>query len=172
MGMTYRAGQFLNLLTAKRKREHRRFVYEILDPSMAALFFRMRDPDQAHSVRVFQALVAQGEEDDDLLRAALLHDAGKSLAPLRPWQKALVVLANRILPNRVLKWGQDEPYGWRKPFVVALQHPEWGAALIQQEGGSETLVTLIRYHQEHAPPNIGKDVQELLERLQTADGMN
>ncbi len=47
-----------------------------------------------------------------------------------------------------------------------------GAALVQQEGGSETLVTLIRYHQEHAPPNIGKDVQELLERLQTADGMN
>lgn len=139
---------------------------------MAALFFRMNDPDQAHSVRVFQALVAQGEEDEDLLRAALLHDAGKSLAPLRPWQKALVVLANRILPNQVLKWGQDEPYGWRKPFVVALQHPEWGAALVQQEGGSETLVTLIRYHQEHAPPNIGKDVQGLLERLQTADGMN
>ena len=139
---------------------------------MAALFFRMSDPDQAHSVRVFQALVAQGEDDDDLLRAALLHDVGKSLHPLRAWERSLVVVTNRILPNQVLKWGQGEPDGWRKPFVVALQHPEWGATLIQQEGGSETLVTLIRYHQEHAPPNIGKDVQELLERLQTADGMN
>jgi hypothetical protein len=172
MGMSYRAGQFLHLLTAKRKREPRRFVYEILDPSMAVLFFRMSDPDQSHSVRVFQTLVDQGEEDEDLLRAALLHDVGKSLAPLRPWQKALVVLTNRILPNQVLKWGQDTLDGWRKPFVVALQHPEWGAALVQQEGGSETLVTLIRYHQEHALPSIGKDVQERLERLQTADGMN
>jgi len=139
---------------------------------MVALFFRMSDSDQSHSVRVFQTLVDQGEEGDDLLRAALLHDVGKSLHPLRAWERSLVVVTNRILPNQVLKWGQDEPYGWRKPFVVALQHPEWGAALVQEEGGSETLVTLIRYHQEHAPPNIGKDVQELLERLQTADGMN
>jgi hypothetical protein len=139
---------------------------------MATLFFRMSDPDQSHSVRVFQTLVDQGDEDEDLLMAALLHDVGKSLHPLRAWERSLVVVTNRILPNQVLKWGQDEPYGWRKPFVVALQHPEWGAALIQQEGGSETLVTLIRYHQEYAPPNIGKDVQELLERLQTADGMN
>ena len=139
---------------------------------MAALFFRMSDPDQSHSVRVFQTLVNQGEEDEDLLRAALLHDVGKSLHPLRARERSLVVVTNRIFPNQVLKWGQDEPYGWRKPFVVALQHPEWGAALVQQEGGSETLVTLIRYHQEHAPPCIRKDVQELLERLQTADGMN
>jgi len=172
MGISYRAGQFLHLLTAKLKREHRRFVYEMLNPSMAALFFRMSDPDQSHSVRVFQTLVDQGEEDEDLLMAALLHDVGKSLHPLRAWERSLVVVTNRILPNQVLKWGQGEPYSWRKPFVVALQHPEWGAALIQQEGGSETLVTLIHYHQEHAPPNIGKDVQELLERLQTADGMN
>ena len=139
---------------------------------MAVLFFGMSDPDQSHSVRVFQTLVDRGEDNEDLLRAALLHDVGKSLHPLRAWERSLVVVTNRILPNQVLKWGQDEPYGWRKPFVVALQHPEWGAALVQQEGGSETLVTLIRYHQEHAPPNIGKDVQELLERLQTADGMN
>ncbi len=139
---------------------------------MASLFFRMSDPDQAHSVRVFQALVDQGEEGENLLRAALLHDVGKSLHPLRAWERALVVITNRILPNQVLKWGQGEPHGWRKPFVVALQHPEWGAALVQQEGGSETLVTLIRYHQEHPLPNIREDVQELLERLQTADGMN
>jgi len=172
MGISYRAGQFLHLLTAKRKREHRGFVYEILGPSLAALFFQMSDPDQAHSVRVYQTLADQREDNEDLLMAALLHDVGKSLHPLRAWERSLVVVTNRILPNQVLKWGQDEPHGWRKPFVVALQHPEWGAALVQQEGGSETLVSLIRYHQEHAPPCIRKDVQELLERLQTADGMN
>ncbi|MEA1978496.1 MAG: HD domain-containing protein, partial [Chloroflexota bacterium] len=99
--MSYRAGQFLHLLTAKRKREHRRFVYENLDPSMAALFFRMSDPDQAHSVRVFQALVDHGEENEDLLMAALLHDVGKSLHPLRAWERSLIVVTNRILPNQV-----------------------------------------------------------------------
>ena len=139
---------------------------------MAALFFRMSDPDQSHSIRVFQTLVDQGEKNSDLLMAALLHDVGKFLNPLRAWERSLVVVTNRILPNQVLKWGQGEMHGWRKLFVVALQHPEWGAALVQQEGGSENLVTLIRYHQEHAPPNIRKDVRELLERLQTADEMN
>lgn len=172
MGISYRAGQFLHLLTAKRKRDQRRFVYEILEPSMAALFFQMSNPDQSHSIRVLQTLVDQEEENSDLLMAALLHDVGKSLNPLRAWERSLVVVTNRILPNQVLKWGQDEARGWRKPFVVALQHPEWGAALVQQEGGSETLVTLIRYHQEHVPSSIKKDVQELIKRLQAADGMN
>ena len=172
MGISYRAGQFLHLLTAKRKRDHRRFVFKILDPSLAALFFRMSDPDQSHSIRVFQTLVDQGEENSDLLMAALLHDVGKSLNPLRAWERSLVVVTNRILPDQVLNWGQCEPRGWRKPFVVALQHPEWGAALVHQEGGSETLVTLIRYHQEHALPSIRKDVQDLIKRLQAADGMN
>ncbi|HUS85119.1 MAG TPA: HD domain-containing protein [Anaerolineales bacterium] len=139
---------------------------------MAALFFRMSDPDQSHSIRVFQSLVGQGEENPDLLRAALLHDVGKSLKPLHPWEKALVVLANLIFPKKVFKWGKGEAHGWRQPFVVALQHPEWGAAMVRQAGGSETLVTLIRYHQEHAPSSIGKDVQGLIERLQAADGMN
>ena len=172
MGISYRAGQFLHLLTAKRKRDQRRFVYEILEPSLAALFFRMSDPDQSHSIRVFQTLVDKGEENSDLLMAALLHDVGKFPNPLRAWERSLVVVTNRMLPNQVLKWGQGEMRGWRKPFVVALQHPEWGAALVQQAGGSETLVILIRYHQEHASPNIRKDVRELLERLQTADEMN
>ena len=132
----------------------------------------MSDPDQSHSIRVFQTLVDQGEENSDLLMAALLHDVGKSLNPLRAWERSLVVVTNRILPDQVLNWGQCEPRGWRKPFVVALQHPEWGAALVHQEGGSETLVTLIRYHQEHALPSIRKDVQDLIKRLQAADGMN
>ncbi|MCK5054869.1 MAG: HD domain-containing protein [Anaerolineales bacterium] len=170
--MSYRAGQFLHLLTSKRNRDHRRFVYQILDPSMAALFFRMSAPDQSHSIRVLQTLTAQGEENADLLSAALLHDVGKSVYSLRAWERSLVVVANRILPNQVLKWGQGELHGWQTPFVVALQHPEWGASLVRQEGGSETLVTLIRYHQEHAPPSMGDDVRELMKRLQAADGMN
>lgn len=139
---------------------------------MAALFFRMSDPDQSHSIRVFQTLVDRGEENSDLLSAALLHDVGKSLYPLRAWERSLVVVANRILTTLVLKWGQDEPHGWRKPFVIALQHPKWGAALVRHEGGSETLVTLIRFHQEHAPSSAGDDVRELMKRLQAADGMN
>ena len=172
MGIAYRVGQFLHLLTAKGKRNQRRFIYLTLDPSMAALFFRMSDPDQSHSTRVYQTLVDQGEQNDDLLSAALLHDVGKSLEPLRVWERILVVITNRLLPNQVLKWGQGEPLGWRRPFVVAQQHPEWGAAMVRQEGGSETLVTLIRYHQDSAPPSAGKDVQELIRRLQAADGMN
>ncbi len=139
---------------------------------MAALFFRMSDPDQSHSIRVLQTLVDQEEGNADLLMAALLHDVGKSLNPLQAWERSLVVVTNRLLPNQVLNWGQGEPRGWRKPFVVALQHPGWGATLVQQEGGSQTLITLIRYHQEHPPPSVNKDVQELIKRLQAADGMN
>ena len=172
MGISYRAGQFLRLLKAKQNRDQRKIVHEILDPSLAALFFRMNDPDQAHSLRVYETLVDQGEENQDLLQAALLHDVGKSLCPMRAWERSLIVITNRIFPNQVLKWGQGKPHGWRKPFVVAHQHPAWGAAEVRQEDGSETLVTLIHYHQAYALASMDEDVQELMKRLQAADGMN
>ena len=53
----------------------------------------MQSSEQAHAVSVYRQLVAQGETSSDLLAAALLHDVGKSLSPLRLWERVLIVLA-------------------------------------------------------------------------------
>ena len=62
----------------------------------------------------------------ELLQAALLHDVGKSAAPLSLGDRTLVVLARRLAPAAARRWGQGQPSGWRRPFVTARQQPSGG----------------------------------------------
>jgi len=145
---------------------------EALAPPLFALFCRMQTSEQVHSLWVYRSLRNQKETHPDLLSAALLHDVGKTLHPLTIWQRIEIVLANRIVPDAVKRWGNAPPTGWRKPFVVAAQHPAWGAELAQKAGASPLVVLLIRRHQQEPQAEDGDPISEedfLLVRLKTYD---
>ena len=141
----------------------------------------MHYSEQAHSLRVLKELRRQGEENSDLQTAALLHDVGKIRAPLRLWERVLVVVVRTICPNCVKKWGAVGKYdsleglGWRRAFVVAEKHPAWGADLVSQRGGSDLAVALVARHQEQLPPNSEKkeSIEDcLLDKLQAVDNQS
>lgn len=143
----YRAQQFLHYwqpppLTATDEAQ----VAVVLPPPLLALFQRMTVGEQAHSLNVLRALQAQGHTAPELLQAALLHDVGKCLAPLTLVDRVVIVLGQRLFKRRVAHWSAGAPRGWRKPFVVAAQHPAWGADLAAQAGATPTVVALIRHH--------------------------
>jgi hypothetical protein len=172
MGIKYRFDQFFHTLAAQPSEQDLAAVNTTLTTPLADLFHQMNITDQSHSLRVFTHLSQQGETEPDLLAAALLHDVGKCRAPLRPWDRAVVVLARVFIPDLISSWGTGEPRGWNKPFVVYLHHAEWGAQMVDERGGSELTVYLIRHHQDkltHEP----QDNREMsLEKLKIADGMN
>lgn len=65
--------------------------------------------------------------------------------------------------------------GWRRAFVVSVQHPRWGAELADQCGTSPLAVELIARHQEHLnPPQVDRISlgDRLLLKLQAADGIS
>ena len=132
----------------------------------------MSPADQAHSLRVCLALIDQGQTDPDLLAAALLHDIGKSMAPPNVLERVLIVLANQIMPRQVFIWGQAEPRGWKRAFVIAQQHPDWGADLVAENDGSELTVRLIRQHQTDPDAQHGVDFNHKLSLLRAADNRN
>jgi len=169
MSLTYRAKQFLRSMTARVDPSDREAVARILAPRLAALFFEMSPADQAHSLRVLHDLLEQGESEADLLAAALLHDVGKSRSPLTPFERAVIVLANRAQPEWVLRLGRRPARGLLRAFSTAVQHPAWGAAMVEASGGSDRLCALIRFHQEPPGAIDGKELQALLIRLQQAD---
>lgn len=108
----------------------------------------------------------------DLWVAALLHDVGKIRYPLNLWERIEVVLFNSMMPGKAQDWGQAEPVGWRKPFVVALQHPGWGADLAERAGATPMTVALIRRHQEKTGVDTGNPdniENQLLKQLQIYD---
>ncbi len=146
-------------------------VRDILSPPLQALFLRMTTDEQAHAVRVCRRLLAEGHTEPILLQAALLHDVGKAqYAPLRPWERVWIVMCKALFPHAVSRWGQGDPRGWRRPFVVALQHPLWGAREAQRAGASPEVAALIRYHQDEIsslPPQA--PILRFLATLQAAD---
>lgn len=166
----YRARQFWQAMRAgEPDEEHLNQAREILTPKQMGLFRNMHPAEMNHSLEVLRRLKERGETDRDLLVAALLHDAGKIRHPLSLYERVLIVLGQTFMPARAKAWGQGKPRGWRRPFVVAQQHPYWGAQMAAECGVSSTTVNLIWRHQE-APSTIPATHEDrLLRTLQSAD---
>lgn len=143
-----------------------------LTPAEMTLFQHFSNSDQWHSYRVMKTLQAANHIHPDLLTAALLHDVGKTRAPLSVWERSWVVLGQVIWPKKTAVWGQDAPLGWKRPFVVKAQHPAWGADMAAAAGSSELAIGLIRRHQDTVPETAVSEMDHLLRQLQWADNQN
>jgi hypothetical protein len=132
-----------------------------LSPDQLALFDSMHVADRRHGLDVVETLRAEGRNDDELLLAGLLHDAGKG--------------DTGVWPRVAYSLGQE--YGrsiWKVAGVVpgvsaALarlrDHAESSARMAAVAGCSPRTVELIR-HQD-APQD-----RDAGERLRLADEAN
>ena len=142
-----------------------------LPPQALDLFRTMPRHDQQHARSVCRTLEQQGHADRDLLAAALLHDAGKSAvsgARLRLRHRVAVVLIRVFWPPLLDRLAKDQQGNWRQPFYVQVNHAAIGAEAARQAGCPDTVVGLIRHH-EDAPDPIR---DPLLAALQAADSEN
>ena len=177
----YRVRQFLGALTARIDKGDEEELTRLLTPPQQDLFQSMAPNDQRHSLNVCAMLRRAGHDDPDLLAAALLHDAGKAAGRIWLWQRTFIVLLRRWAPG-LLRWLERDTHSsglsaisqaprWRKGFVINRHHPELGARWAAQTGCSQTIVALIRRHQEPVR-SIENDQDRLLATLQWADGVN
>lgn len=165
----YRVHQFYNALFARPSAEELEQARAVLSPATFTLFTSQQLGEQVHCLRIFHSLCVSGEQDPDLLAAALLHDVGKIRRPLRAWERALIVLAKEFAGERAAQWGRAEPHGWRAAFAVAEQHPTWGADMAREAGATGCTVSLIRRHQDPAPQPPLTPEDRLLLKLQRLD---
>ena len=169
----YRTWQFWQSLKRSPGPAERGIVQSLLSSQELALFQKLPTSDQNHSLRVLQTLQIAGEMDPDLLKAALLHDVGKSLYPLHRWERVFAVLMWAVLPDTARKWGRLEPRSLRRSLAVIHHHPEWGARLVEEAGSSQRVIELVRYHERDETTGImDEGGVELLHKLQNADNLN
>jgi hypothetical protein len=142
---------------------------QVLSPELMKLFGRMRRSEQLHSLRVTEALRAEGHSEPDLLTAALLHDCGKSRYPLTLAGRVAAVLIRGIAPRAYARWSAGEPRGWRRPLVIAAQHPAWSAEDMLAAGASPRAAALARRHQTPLSGPASTEEDRLLVALQCAD---
>ena len=119
------------------------FAGSILSPQEYALYKKMDVRDRHHAHLVAEAV--QGRAPDassTLLRAALLHDVGKSAAPYRAWERILVHLYAPDVPAAPRFTG---PKGmWQRH----RHHARYGAEMIRGAGGDERVAEIVaRHHQ-------------------------
>ena len=170
----YRARQFwLAWRTPSLKNHDLAPARKVLTAEQMQLFSRLQPSEQVHALRVLHTVQQHGESDPDLNTAALLHDIGKARAPLRLWERVLIVLGRGLFPKRARIWGVGQCRGWRRPFVVAEQHPIWGSQMAADVGATPLAASLILRHQsaEQSEP-VSPREDHLLNILQVADHQN
>jgi len=189
MDVGYRARQFWAAVRATPDPADLQLAQSYLTAKQIKLFESMQPSEQAHSLQVFKQLYIQaGQNTDqmekhypDLLVAALLHDVGKSRQPLRLWERVLIVLARAFFPRQARQWGHPREaveagtkqkllwLDWRRPFIIAEQHPRWGAEMAADVGASPLTISLILHHQQEitAPPTTMEE--RFLHKLQSVD---
>jgi hypothetical protein len=134
----YRTRQVVHALNPRLEVADLAWARTILSADEAPLFFAMQKRDQRHALEVAGRLRADGIDDDDLLKAALLHDCGKGEVPV--WLRVAKVLN----PGFVRRAGSEGSTGWRAGAYRLAHHAEIGAALVRDAGAGDTVSALIR----------------------------
>lgn len=175
MGVLYRSRQFWRAIFLKADRHALEKAEDKLTPAQWSLFTQLQPAEKSHAVNMFCMLLEQGDSQPDLLVAALLHDVGKLRYRLNPIERAAVVLVKAIYPKLAHHWGEqpagnwDGLPGWRKAFILAEQHPQWGAEMACQAGVSHLAETLIRQHERPHSLEAGEPANSMLHKLWLVD---
>jgi len=163
--MWRRARQFFRATFARVRPSEIVEIEAVLTPAQMALFGQMARSDQRHSLDVMNSLRQAGHHDQDLMQAALLHDAGKSvlagrqsvpaggkpadargpLQRLTVWHRTAVVLMQKVTPGWLARLAADGR-GWKRPFTIHVEHAQISAELATQVGCTPQAVALIREH--------------------------
>ena len=162
-----RVGQFVSTLTHRHTEEIDERIRALLnDDAQWRLVARLPAFDRAHHLSVHDLLESRGFNDPDLLRAALLHDVGKSdgVHHVRLWHRVGRVIGRRSTPAI---WGSisRRPATLRTGLYLAEHHARLGADAARASGVSERCYELILGH-EVSPPTGDR----LLDALIEADG--
>ena len=164
MRIRYRVRQFWRAISLKSELREVEQAKALLTSQQSELFLQLQPAEKAHALVVFTELLRRGENQPDLLVAALLHDVGKLHYPMNAFESTMVVLAKALMPGQARQWGVMPPAGWdgmpgwRKSFIMAQHHAEWGAELARKAGVSRLAESLIRKH--HEPPSREAGVHE------------
>lgn len=165
-----RVNQFFRCLIARLNQDDKRIIEKYLSDKEQKLLYKLPVYDIKHCVNVASDVI-KGEKEEELLkknidftelvRAALLHDIGKSIKPLNPIDKSLLVILNKITKGRIKKY-EDKS---RKIYIY-FNHGKEGYKLLIGNHYSEEFLNLIRDHHDYEIEN------QWLKILRKYDDMN
>jgi hypothetical protein len=128
---------------ARVEPEEEALVHRILPERGVALFESMPVADRRHGLDVAERLMRSGQDDADLLAAALLHDAAKGHR-MRLWHRVAGVLLEALAPSVLRRLASADAASWRHPFHLYLHHQPMSASLSTEAGCPPRVAGFIR----------------------------
>lgn len=155
--MLYRLKQLYDAMFPQVEAQENAWLASVLTSTELALFSRQALTEQRHALDVAADLTEQNEvltslygekSYQNLIKAALLHDCGKSLFKLRLWQRIYIVVMS-YFPSSVPSIVSKKPNILGKTLLIYKRHPVWGRRLAAKAGAGPEIQFLIEKH--HSP---------------------
>lgn len=146
-----RVKQFYINVTDKMSREDYKYVKSIISEEEFALFNKLLKSEQKHSVRIAKYIdntidnnVVKEKEiinnKELLIKAALLHDVGKSRKTINVIDKSIIVILNKLTKGNLRNFEKS------KKVKCYYNHSEYSYEILKDINNEERLLNIIRYH--------------------------
>lgn len=166
----YRIKQFYLSITDKINNNDRKFICKYLNSSELNLFYKLRQSEQKHSIRVARGienhskLNSKLDKDSidymELVHVALLHDIGKTKARLTSIEKAILVILNFITKGKIngyIKINRINNY---------INHGEVGCNILKNfDAYSDKFLYIIRNHHNHNINSYELDILRIYDNI-------
>ena len=165
-GALYRARQFFRGFRTTFRPDEVTAVRATLSEAELLLFLRMEARDRRQAIEVMRWLEERTRPSDDLLAAALLHDAGKGA--LTVWDRVAFVVLEAWSPGLPGRLAMERGSRWRRALWTLRHHARLGAQLLVDAGARPRVVELVARHTE-ASNHASSEADEELAWLIAAD---
>lgn len=165
-GALYRARQFFRGFRTTLRPDEVTAVRATLSETETSLFLAMDARDRRQAVDMMRWLEAHTRPSDELLAAALLHDAGKGA--LTVWDRVAFVVLEAWSPGLLDRLATEGSSRWRGVLWTLRHHARLGAELLIDAGTRPRVAELVARHADAIDPASQSD--EELAWLIAADG--
>lgn len=149
-----RIKQFIRCLTAKINEDDYKFISQYLNEKEIELLYRLPIYDIKHCINV--AMDIKNNENKleldeiklnyyELIKSGLLHDLGKSIRPLNPIEKAILVILSKFTNGKIKQYQNKS-----KRIYIYFNHGEEGYNLLNNSEYSREFLDVIRYHHDYS----------------------
>lgn len=142
--MNRRIKQFLLGIFSRLNSEDLDYINGKLDNDIRGIFADLSGYEKKHSVLTAKAIEKYLEDnnkvDPDLVKAALLHDIGKTRYHLNIIQKSVLVIFDYITGEKIKK------YSGNKSIHIFYNHGEIGYDILKSMGYNDRILSIVRNH--------------------------